>query len=286
MYGVYALCGLIVYCYVRGLTLMWHGPKSDARDLFLLLVWGLLTVITLIAPALSATAISQEREQQTWEILAVTRIEARQVIIGKWIGRQLLPALALMIVLPFMIGSAARAELSPVSVVNFLLYLTLCANFFTAIGLLCSFKAKRTPTATAFALVSTALLTIGTPIINEIIRSFGLWGQSYNSGNQVLSPVMWINPFYAMSIGSDIWMNPNRITNDDGYTGAVGGTIVGLDSIQGTVLIACIVMMLGFTISTALWLTRRFRDQDGGYDLPLKKSSRKSKGRRSGDELT
>ena len=271
LYGVYALCGIIVYCYVRGLNLMWHGPKSDARDLFQLLVWGLLVLIALIAPALSATAISQEREQQTWEILAVTRIEARQVIIGKWIGRQLLIGLALIIVLPFLVGSAARAELPASAVLYFLIYLLLATNFFTALGLLCSFRAKRTPTATAFALVSTALLTIGTPIVNEIVKNFGLWSQPYDNPAHVESPVMWINPFYAMSIGSDIWQNTgNPVLNGD----------------QNTVLWVCVVAMLGFTISTAIWLTRRFRDQDGGYDLQPKRSTRKNKGRRSGEELT
>ena len=271
LYGVYALCGIIVYGYVRGLNLMWHGPKSDARDLFLLFMWGLLTLITLICPALSATAISQEREQQTWEILAVTRIEARQVIIGKWIGRQLLIAIALLIVLPFLIGSGARGEIQPGSVVCILLYLLLAANFFTAIGLLCSFRAKRTPTATAFALVSTALLTIGTPIVNEIVKSFGLWNQAYDNPMRVESPVMWINPFYGLSIGSDFWLS----------TGAMAP--VGA---QPTAFAVCVAGMLVFTVATALWLIRRFRDQDGGYDQPQKKLSSKRMGRGSGDELT
>ena len=84
--------GLIAaYYYVRGLLAVWHGTQQDARDFWPLLVYGALVLIVLLAPALSATAITQEREQQTWENLTTTQLSAWEVLLGKWMGRQLVP---------------------------------------------------------------------------------------------------------------------------------------------------------------------------------------------------
>ena len=244
-YGVYALCACIVYAYVKGVALMFHGPPSDARDLFQMLTWILLILVSIIAPALSATAISQEREQQTWEILAVTRITAGQVILGKWLGRQLILVIGFVILLPFTLGSAIHAGIAPESALDCFVFLALCANFFTALGLLCSSRAKRTPTATAFALVTTAVLCIGSLVVNSIVESFGLWNASANAvGGYVETPIMWINPYYAMAEGSDLWFSSGSSNH----------------AADTTVVVMCVAFMVFFSAATAFSLIRRFRD--------------------------
>lgn len=247
-YGVYALCAAIVYCYARGLLLMARNPKSDARDLFELLMYGMLFLIALLAPALSATAISQEREQQTWEILAVTRLTSQQVMVGKWLGRQLIVGIGFLIVLPFFLGSAVRSELGIREFALVVLYLLLCTNFFTAIGLMCSFKAKRTPTATASALVLTALIGIGTYVVNAILESFNLWSVNYSSTPRVESPVMWINPFYILGVIDDTWLHGNGVGNDAAQLP----------------LSVCLVVMSAVIVFAAVWLTKRFRENEAG----------------------
>ncbi len=184
---------VVVYYYARGLLGIWGGTPQDARELWPLLVYGVLGLIVLLAPALAATAISTEREQQTWEILATTRLTGAEVLLGKWLGRQIIPWLLLVILLPYMAVCTAHAQLGwwmlPV-ILCFFLVTTAC---YSALGLLCSFQAKRTMTATASALTASALLCLGTIIINQVFIMLLTPSQSSTEW-----PVLWINPFYIL----------------------------------------------------------------------------------------
>jgi ABC-2 type transport system permease protein len=192
------LLGLIVsYYYVRSLAGLWHGTVQDARDFWPLLVYGTLTLIVLLAPALSATAITQEREQQTWENLATTQLSASEVLLGKWLGRQLIPWLLILILLPYMAVCVLRAGLGGLMLPAVLAFLLVTTGCYSAIGLLCSFRARRTVTATAVSLTVAALLCVGTVIINQVYALL-----VYHGIGSPESPVLWVNPFYA--IGSMI----------------------------------------------------------------------------------
>lgn len=185
---------IAAYYYVRGMIGVWRGPLQDARDLWPLLVYGALALIVLLSPALASTAITQEREQQTWEILATTQLSAWEVLGGKWLGRQMIPWLLLVILLPFMVVAAARAELGFLELPIVLLFLLLTIACYSALGLVCSFQAKRTMTATASALTISAFLCIGTVIINQV------WNLLANQGSiKTDSMAMWANPFYVVN---------------------------------------------------------------------------------------
>ena len=189
------LIGVIAaYYYMRGMIGIWHGTPQDARDLWPLLVYGALVLIVLLSPAVSSTAITQEREQQTWEILATTQLSAWEVLLGKWLGRQMIPWLLLIILLPFMVVAAARAKLGFFELPVVLLFLILTIACYSALGLLCSFQAKRTMTATASALTTSAFMCIGTVIVSQV------WLLLANrSGPAQDTPVMWANPFYIVN---------------------------------------------------------------------------------------
>ena len=190
-----ALGLVVLYYYLRGLLALGLATRQDARDLWPLLVNGALALIVLLSPALSATAITQEREQQTWETLTTTRLTGAEVLLGKWLGRQLIPWLLVLVLLPYMAvcaGSAQFGFLMLPAVVGFLLVTTAC---YSALGLLCSFQARRTMTATAAALTVAALLCIGTLIVNQVWNML-LGAGSYPSQE---SPALWLNPFSALT---------------------------------------------------------------------------------------
>ena len=186
--------GLVaLYCYARGLLTLVHATSQDARDLWPLLVYGALALIVLLAPALTANAVTQEREQQTWEILATTRLSGTDILLGKWLGRQMLPALILALLLPLMIVCAFRGHFTGWMLLLTLLFLLLTTAGYSALGLLCSFQAKRTMTATATALSTTALLCLGTVVVNLVLN----WLSAAHGNTEW--PVLWLNPFYALS---------------------------------------------------------------------------------------
>ena len=192
------LLGAIVgYYYLRGLAAIWNGTSQDARDFWPLLTNGALILIVLLSPALAATAVTQEREQQTWEAVVITRLTASEVLLGKWLGRQLIPWLLLALLLPLLAVTSLRADfrllMLPVTLA-FLLVTTAC---YSALGLLCSFLARRTMTATAAALMVSALLCVGTVIVNAVLSYFA--APNGYSGQRPDSLVMWLNPFKVLT---------------------------------------------------------------------------------------
>ncbi len=210
-----------LYFYTRGLIALSHGLRQDARDFWGLFAYGALTLIVLLAPALSSTAITQEREQQTWDALAATRLTGAEIIGGKWLGRQLIPMLIIVIALPFLIGSAVRGQMPVGQVFATLAFLIVTSGFYGALGLLCSFGGRRSAGATATALTMTILLCLGTYVINIVIGLLAAGG----SGN-FNSPVLWINPFYVMTALQDKFQSSDDSNFDP--AGLPSGEIVSV----------------------------------------------------------
>ena len=248
MLWIARLLGLVViYYYARGLLAIWGGTTQDARDFWPLLVYGALSLIVLLAPALAATAISSEREQQTWEILGTTRLSGAEILLGKWLGRQLIPWLMLVILLPFMAVCAARAGLGwrmlP-SVLGFLLVTIAC---YSALGLLCSFQAKRTMTATASALMVSALLCLGTYIVSGVLGYLTTGGLNL-SGPGLPSLVLWANPFCVLGAMIDC-LTPDMSAGQSGLFGRAWDSAATL---------WYFLLSLGTTLWALVFMVRRY----------------------------
>ena len=187
---------VIVYFYVKGMIAIQKGQPQDARELWGYLVLFLLLLIVVIAPALLSTAITQEREQQTWESLATTKLTAAEVLLGKWLARLSMTALPVLVLLPFLIGCAVKGEIGVFTNVAVLLFLALTAGFYGVLGLLCSFFARKTVTATVVALTLTIVLCVGTSVLAALLSSYV---RAASSDYTYQDPaVLWINPFYAL----------------------------------------------------------------------------------------
>jgi len=198
--------GLVaLYFYARGLAAIGRGSQRDAQELWPLLVYGALTLIVLLAPALASTAITQEREQQTWEALATTRLSAWEILFGKWVGRQLIPWLIVLLVCPYLLACTYFGHLGFVILPAALVFLVVTTGFYSVLGLLCSFQARRTAGATATALTFTALFCVGTVVINGVIQILLPRSNGFSD-----SWVMWINPFYVLS-SLLAWLDRNII---------------------------------------------------------------------------
>ena len=188
---------VVLYFYGRALAAIGKGQAADARDFWAALVYGLLFLIVLLAPSLTANAVTQEREQQTWDTLATTRLTAGEVLLGKWLARQVPLMLVLVVALPLLLGCAVRGQIHPITTVLALLFLILTSGLFGVIGLLCSFLAKRTALATASALTLTAFLCLGTLIVDSLYRSLITLISHSSYGEPTI--LLWCNPFFALS---------------------------------------------------------------------------------------
>lgn len=239
---------VILYAYVRGLIAIGRGTAPDARDFWSALTYLLLVLIVVLAPALAATAITQEREQQTWETLATTRLTAAQVIVGKWVARQFLPALSLVIALPLYLGCSVRGEIAFSSTFAVLLFLLLTMALFSILGLFCSFRAGRTTAATASALTLSIFLCLGTLILDGLLRAFHLFGMGggpYGGwGYGTETPVLWLNPFSALgALISEFGVMRDHLSASP-YDAAAGGLVTGYALMSLLLIAVCLSAMI------------------------------------------
>src|SRR3954454_16619655 len=100
-----AALALVLYAAIAGLR---SGPtlSAPAGKLFFATVTALeLGLICLLAPALTADLIAGERERRTLDLLLVTPLSRRQIVVGKLIAA--LGSLLLLIVLALPIQAIA-----------------------------------------------------------------------------------------------------------------------------------------------------------------------------------
>lgn len=229
--AIFVLLGAVVpilYWFVGRLILNPSANIHDLRDYYAIFVVGVeLGLTVLLAPALTAGAITLEREKQTWNALLLSRLTPREIVWGKFWG-SLLPAfVTLSIFLPINLIAAARAGVTLPEFALTHLMLVVTALFYGALGLFCSWACRRTQASTLAATGSVAVLTLGS------FLAFVLWQAINNySGVQAESFLpLWSNPFYVQSAFLD--------TNGGGHasimTAYLSGSGLGVLALLGIV---------------------------------------------------
>jgi ABC-2 type transport system permease protein len=188
--------GLILFCYYHAMSwLLSDGRADTARDGFHAAVWIQSLLIWLLGPALASNAVTQEKEQQTWDMLIFTLLTPFEILTGKLVSR-LFPILGVLIAfLPFMflttvMGGATLGE--------FLLAYFLFAVwilFLVTVSLFMSWAFKKTATAVGMSYFVLFLLTIGTGLL-AMTMTIG--------GNTEESHVLWLNPVWVVASLTDL----------------------------------------------------------------------------------
>ena len=173
------------------------------RDEWEILIKGQATLLFLFAPIAAANAITQEKEQQTWEMLVFTRLTSSEIIFGKLIAR-LIPSFAFLLLgLPltvfawYLARQTSQNEYWHTHFGNLLAcyaVLTISTVFFTTIGLFLSWLVKRTLFAVmgAYVVVIGGLL-IGTGMVTAACSMF-----MRDQSNMNWFPPLWVNPAMMM----------------------------------------------------------------------------------------
>jgi ABC-type transport system involved in multi-copper enzyme maturation permease subunit len=124
-----------------------------------------LFLICVLTPAQTAGAIVNERERQTYDVLLVTPLSPRQIVLGK-LGASLAYVLLLLIAalpiesLAFLMGGVDPMEL----LFGSLIQLATLA-LFGSLGLWSSAVFRGNRASTGFAYAATGLLTLGLPVL-------------------------------------------------------------------------------------------------------------------------
>ncbi len=161
---------VVVLCLIAILLFYWaalqniHGPQSF-RDLLTVTLIIEMVLVVAGAPAATANAISKEREQRTWDLLAITLLSPQEVVLGKLVGR-VLPFLALLVlgvpmVILCVLGNPGLWLSAILGVLSVLATLAL----YSAGGLAASCFSRKTVTATALAYLFAGGWVFGTLIL-------------------------------------------------------------------------------------------------------------------------
>lgn len=119
-------------------------------------------LIVLIAPAMTAGAISGERERQTLDLLLVTNTGAFKIVLGKLLDGFLFLVVLVLSSAPFLSLVFLTGGIEPMEVVRTLLFLIVCAFAALSVGIFASSLFKRTAAAAVAAYLILFAIGLGT----------------------------------------------------------------------------------------------------------------------------
>ncbi len=138
---------------------------GENRELFILIAVIQYGMICFIAPALSAGAISGERERQTLNILLTTQLTAWRIITSKLFTSLAFVFLLVVASLPLYSFVFLYGGFSPVQLMTLVLFFATNIVFFGALGLFCSTWIKRTGVSTITAYGLAFFFVVGTGLL-------------------------------------------------------------------------------------------------------------------------
>jgi len=141
------------------------GPAAPVvgRGLLFSLAGLQLVMVGIVTPAFLCNAISGERERGTLQLLGLTLLSARAVILGKYCAVLCYVGLLLLSGLPAFAMTVLLGGVSPVEIVAVYLGTALVVVLGGAVGLLASSLVRRTYAATAIAFVLMVVLAVALP---------------------------------------------------------------------------------------------------------------------------
>lgn len=147
-------------------TRLGHG-KGFLEMMFSIIAWG----IYLILPVMTAGTIAGERERDTWELLLVTRLGKRAILLEKYLGSLVAALSFLLLSIPVMIIIYPLGGIAPFQIIAAAWCLFLCILLVAATGLCCSAWSR----TIAGALISTYLVVVGWVMI-PVLTTIGIIG--------------------------------------------------------------------------------------------------------------
>jgi ABC-type transport system involved in multi-copper enzyme maturation permease subunit len=149
----------------------------EQRRVFSKVVYGIIVglemiLISFIAPAQTSSAITSERERQTFDLLRVTLLSARALVTGKYVSGIIFVFMLLFTALPFLSPAFMFGGVALVEILISIIILSVTALCFSAVGIFFSSLFKRTILATIVTYALAILFVFGIPLFAIIILAF------------------------------------------------------------------------------------------------------------------
>lgn len=134
------------------------GQMRQSTEAYIWLTALQLALIVVVAPALSAVSIAGERERQTFDLLLVTGVGTRKIMLGKLMESFAFIALLILAGAPVIMLAHVTASIPVLRVLETLIYLLAIALEALAVGMVCSALCRRTLSAIVMTYLAIGLL--------------------------------------------------------------------------------------------------------------------------------
>lgn len=224
MRGARAFAVMTVYLLLMsGFTTLLYIIASSTRDisgfstggqigrtLFVGIVGIELFLVTFIAPAFTAGAISGERERQTYDLLRTTMLPPRALVTGKLFSALAYVFLLLIAAIPlqsiaFLFGGVTEGE-----VILAFIILMVTSIMLGAVGIFFSARTERTLAANITTYAFTLTVTIGLPLVVYVVATLlSTQMGNFSAGVQTVLYVLMIavaatNPLAAAFVSQQV----------------------------------------------------------------------------------
>ncbi|RME47892.1 MAG: hypothetical protein D6796_07105 [Caldilineae bacterium] len=152
-----------------GFQNMLEASSMMGKGIFYTTTFLLLLIASLVGPAFSASSIVSEKDRQTFDLLLITALSPRAIVLGKLSAILIFMGLLILATLPFQtmayfFGGVALAEVAVAALV--LLATTL---FFCSLGLFISTIARSTTIANMVTYAAVIPFLLGVPFLFFLI---------------------------------------------------------------------------------------------------------------------
>ncbi|MBK4348640.1 ABC transporter permease [Lacisediminihabitans sp. G11-30] len=217
-YIMLAVFFVLIFLVTGILTAVLQGTISDSDEragasAFSTIIYFVLLLGTLVAPALSGNAINGDRDDGTLATLQVTLVSHWQIVVGKFLAAWVTALAFLVAALPFLVFTIVRG-VAPLTILVSVLVLALELGVVAAIGVGLSGLIVRPLFSIVLTYLVVAVLSLGTLI------AFGL-GDLVNQSPTVTKV------YSSTAVGDD------GTALECAYTGEETGTAVRFDRVWG-----------------------------------------------------
>ena len=145
------------------------GARDAGKIMFTAVLGMQIFLVIFIAPAFTASAISGEKERQTYDLLRTTLLSPSAFVLGKLLSALSYVVLLILASIPLQSISFLLGGLSPEELIISQILILVAAATFALYGLYCSARMKTTLAAIIAAYGGALFVTFGTPLIAVLI---------------------------------------------------------------------------------------------------------------------
>src|SRR3954451_15520490 len=257
-----------------------NGVSPAASSLVGQSIFGVILVLQtlltlLLAPSLTAGAVSMEREKQTLELLITTPVSTLGLVVGKLVSSLAYVVLLILASIPLMSLAFVFGGIAPDDVVRAYVVLFATAFAMGSVGLFLSAWLKRTQLATAIALIVVFVISFAAPFLHGYTYMSSRFTENGEERAPPPEQFVWFSPL-AADIDLICTAIPDSYVVSCGYSTVVVGqdldpTTPPRDLLWPRVVLALVALGVVLTLAATQLISpsRRYRKEprDPGADL-------------------